>query len=235
MKLLEIANVGAEWVLWVLIALSIFSVAIMLERIVFFIRHRFDHVQGSNELMRFLSRGEYSRAAGYFRSMTSMEAKVITVGLEQHEMGPAATGELMSGALTGQKARYDRYLSVLASVGSNAPFIGLFGTVLGIIQAFGAFDLKSGNVDGIMYAISEALVATGVGLLVAIPAVIGYNLLKGRVKKSVGGTDQIVRVLTAHLTAQAEGYSTAIKSEKHVQEQGEAPSSASSSSPAVEV
>jgi biopolymer transport protein ExbB len=73
-------------------------------------------------------------------------------------------------------------LGVLATVGSNAPFLGLLGTVLGIIQAFGELASESGNTAAVMASISEALVATAVGLFVAIPAVVAYNTFSRRLK-----------------------------------------------------
>jgi biopolymer transport protein ExbB/TolQ len=118
-------------------------------------------------------------------------------------MGAASVTELMNGALSGQRQEYERFLPFLATVGSNAPFIGLFGTVLGIIQAFARFDLGSGvsASAGIMRAISEALIATGMGLLVAIPAVIAFNVLKSRINGAVANTDQLARTLIAHLSS----------------------------------
>jgi biopolymer transport protein ExbB/TolQ len=85
--------------------------------------------------------------------------------------------------LADRKVELDRGMTVLASLGSNAPFIGLFGTVLGIIQAFGTLsgDL-SGSTQGVMVTIAEALIATAVGLFVAIPAVLAYNGFSRRLK-----------------------------------------------------
>lgn len=77
----------------------------------------------------------------------------------------------------------EKRLSILATFGNNAPFIGLFGTVLGVIKAFAAIGKNSTfDVAPIMQAISEALVATAVGLFVAIPCVIAYNYFIGRLK-----------------------------------------------------
>lgn len=84
----------------------------------------------------------------------------------------------------GLRVHLERNLTVLASIGSNAPFIGLFGTVLGIIRAFHELsgDL-TGGADVVMGAISEALVATAVGIFVAIPALAAYNGFMRRVEE----------------------------------------------------
>jgi biopolymer transport protein ExbB len=77
----------------------------------------------------------------------------------------------------------ERGLTVLATLGSNAPFIGLFGTVLGIISAFAALGgTTQGGANSVMSGISEALVATAIGLLVAIPAVVAYNVFSRRIR-----------------------------------------------------
>ena len=89
--------------------------------------------------------------------------------------GPETVEQVMLSALAAERPRYERFLSLLGTLGNNAPFIGLFGTVLGIIKAFndlGAVSLKGSAIQQtVMTGISEALVATAVGLAVAIPAV----------------------------------------------------------------
>ena len=99
----------------------------------------------------------------------------------------------------------ERGLSVLATVGSNAPFIGLFGTVLGIMAAFN--DLAQTNAEAseaVMAGISEALVATAVGLLVAIPAVVLYNMFTRQVRTRQTQTESLAQLLLARLTGEGE-------------------------------
>ncbi len=202
-RFLSIANIGAEWVLWVLVILSIFSIAAMAERIAFFFRTRTSVEAMRKRLQDFLDLGEQKKAYEHFSKQSTMEATVLTVGLNGYDQGPTAAGELMAGTLSIERIRYERNLNFMATLGANAPFIGLFGTVLGIINAFAALDLTGGTEvdDRIMGALAEALIATGVGLLVAIPAVIAFNLFKGRVKRSVANTDKLARTLVAHLSA----------------------------------
>lgn len=84
--------------------------------------------------------------------------------------------------LSKERTRLEEGLTVLATLGANAPFIGLFGTVLGIIQAFGAMGAHQNNTADIMVGISEALVATAIGLFVAIPAVVAFNVFSRRLR-----------------------------------------------------
>ena len=98
-----------------------------------------------------------------------------------------------------ERQKLDSGLVFLGTLGNNAPFIGLFGTVIGIIQAFA--DLASNPAGGpsvVMAGISEALVATAVGLLVAIPAVVAYNVFQRQVKRRVSNADSLIRMLVAH-------------------------------------
>ena len=98
-------------------------------------------------------------------------------------------------------------LSFLGTLGSNAPFVGLFGTVLGIIKAF--HDLGAVNVKGaavqqtVMAGISEALVATAVGLAVAIPAVVAYNGFQRWLKNMTARTNALGHALVGHLRTES--------------------------------
>lgn len=82
--------------------------------------------------------------------------------------------------------RLQKGLGVLGTLGSTTPFIGLLGTILGIIVAFGKLSGGSAGTNAIMFALAEALILTAVGLFVAIPAVIGFNLFNKKVKLLIG-------------------------------------------------
>lgn len=192
----------AEWVLWLLIALSIGSVAVMVERWWFYRRHRIDTETVRGELNRLLEAGDYAAAASYLARFDSLETNVTLFGLRAHHKGPDSVEDLLDGAETREKLRYQARLSFLATVGSNAPFIGLFGTVLGIIRAFKDLAGNMADASGtVMAGISEALIATAVGLLVAIPAVIAYNVFIGRVKDISANAALLSKTLLAQLKA----------------------------------
>jgi biopolymer transport protein ExbB len=95
---------------------------------------------------------------------------------------PSQIDRAVRSYLSLERSRLEQGLTVLATLGSNAPFIGLFGTVLGIIQAFAALGAHQNNASDIMVGISEALIATAVGLFVAIPAVIAFNVFTRKLK-----------------------------------------------------
>ncbi len=202
--LLKAALIGAEWVLWLLLAISLLSVLSMIERAIFFVKRSVDIQLLRTRLEEKLADGQFDEAADVLEAdAEAMEARVVLFGLRDWRRGAAAVEDRMSGALATEKHRYERFLSFLGTIGNNAPFIGLFGTVLGIIGAF--HNLSSGSQEAaqqVMSSISEALVATGVGLLVAIPAVVAFNVFKTRIKKSVAQTDLLGRTLLAYLRTQ---------------------------------
>ena len=198
--LLDFALLGAEWVLWILVFLSVATVAFAIERIVFFRQRNVDVDALRVEMEERLEAEDYDAAAQLLEGRSTMEARVVLFGLRDREKGPEAVEDRMSGALSTEKTRYNRFLPFLGTVGNNAPFIGLFGTVLGIIAAFDSLAIGSQEAaQGVMGAISEALVATGVGLLLVIPAVIAFNAFKTRVAKSVAQTDLLGRTLLTYL------------------------------------
>lgn len=197
---LQFALVGAEWVMWVLVALSAISAIIMVERALFYTKRSVDIDTLRTTMSAQLEDKKFQKAAELLQNDDSMEARVVLFALRQHERGAEAVEDLMSGAIATEKNRYERGLAVLGTVGNNAPFIGLFGTVLGIIGAFA--NLAEGGEEAarlVMAAISEALVATGVGLMVAIPAVIAFNIFRSRMKKSVAQTDLLGRTLLSYM------------------------------------
>lgn len=192
----------AEWVLYLLIAMSVVSVAVMIERTLFYRRHTVDIDGVRAKFKALLQKGDFHGAAELLSGYDSLETNVVLFGLREHQTGPDSVEDLIRGAEAKEKLRYNRWLSFLATVGSNSPFIGLFGTVLGIIRAFADLGADMGGAGGsVMSGISEALIATAVGLLVAIPAVIAYNAFSGRVKTVIANSELLSRTLLSALKA----------------------------------
>src|SRR5262249_30094419 len=141
----------------------------------------------------------------------SAEAAVVVAGLREADRGVAAADKAMRGAQALQKMKLERRLAFLGTLGNNAPFIGLFGTVIGVVQAFeqlgkqgmsnSAAAASAAAPQAVMSSIAEALVATAVGLAVAIPAVAAYNFYQRHTRWVLGHTDALSNVLLAHLSA----------------------------------
>jgi biopolymer transport protein ExbB/TolQ len=192
-------DLGAEWVLWALIALSIASVALVLERAIFYARNgRSD----ADRLAPLLADGRLAEARAHLEGRRGFEAAVLLAALDAAPMGAAAVEEVIAGAVARARQPFEKGLSFLGTLGNNAPFLGLFGTVVGIIQAFAELAVGTPGAAGaasVMGGISEALVATAVGIFVAIPAVVAFNGFNRRLKTIVAGAAACGHALSAHL------------------------------------
>ncbi len=197
-------RLGAEWILYLLIGLSVLSVAVVIERLLFLRRNRVPVDELQPKLLKALE-SSTDEADKVLAPYDGMEATVVRAGVQEMDRGVAAVEEIMSAREGTEKLRYERYLGFLGSLGANAPFIGLLGTVIGIMGAFA--DLKvsmaeaadANRTQAIMGSIAEALVATAVGLIVAIPAVWAYNQFRGKVKQVQANTGSLAGILLAHM------------------------------------
>ncbi len=202
-KFLAFTLLGAEWVLWLLIILSVVSVAIMIERAWFFAKNRFDVRTLAGELRKLIQAGDIEKARARLRDTNSVEGSIAESGLAEYANGVDAVIEGLQEGKARERVKLERNLAFLGTLGNNAPFIGLFGTVLGIIKAF--HDLagnQAGGVTVVMAGISEALVATAVGLLVAIPAVVTFNIFNRRVRATMARADELLHSLLKHLRSE---------------------------------
>lgn len=194
--LLAITLVGSKWVLYLLLFLSVFSIAVMIERYRFFRKESKGINPFLDELSDLLARKESEPARKLAERHGGMEGRVALAGFDGMSKGPAVLEERLTGARMEERIGMEKYLAFLGTLGNNAPFIGLFGTVLGIIRAF--HDLAISQVGGpsvVMQGISEALLATAIGLFVAIPAVIAYNIFVGKVKRAAGNLERISQMI----------------------------------------
>jgi biopolymer transport protein ExbB len=202
-KLLGVTLTSAEWVLWVLVILSVLSIALMLERAVYFATHRLPH---SEELAVRLARGELEAVRTAVARHKGMEAAVLREALASVDQGADTVEQVIASTVARERPQYERYLSFLGTLGNNAPFIGLFGTVLGIIKAFndlGNMGAKGASMQAtVMSGISEALVATAVGLAVAIPAVVAFNVFNRQLKTITSRTNALGHALVGSLRAE---------------------------------
>jgi len=190
---------GSRWVLWLLIFLSFAAVAVMIERLWFFLKER-KPAREIDAALKVLRTKGVEDAAKLLQGLPSMQATVVRACLSRAEDGPASVDEHRAAIVEQERQRYEKRLAFLGTLGNNAPFIGLFGTVLGIIRAFADLSVSSANgTEAVMAGISESLVATGVGLLVALPAVAAYNAFSRHVETSAATADAYAHEVLAHL------------------------------------
>lgn len=212
---LGISLVGAEWVLYLLILLSIVSVAVMFERARFYSSASRELTTFREQVRSAVAAGKWDealklaeqRAAHQTKNEGDLEAGVAAAILRHAQSGGARSSDVLSEAAQDAVMRtrlsWERNLAVLATIGNNAPFIGLFGTVLGIIKAFHDLSQAGAGAQTVSSGISEALIATAVGILVAIPAVAAFNLFQRRVKTALTEAEALKSYLVSKIAGSA--------------------------------
>jgi len=203
-------GLGTGWILLLMLFLSIVSLAIMLERAWLYWSLRDDIDELMRDLGRLLRQGDLDEARRRLEASRSAEAAVVVAGLVEADRGVESAQEAMEGASALQRLKLEKRLAFLGTLGNNAPFIGLLGTVIGIVAAFDELSkvkmaVSTGSTqlapEAVMGRISEALVATAIGILIAIPAVAAFNAFQRIVRGTVANTEALGHVLLAHLKA----------------------------------
>lgn len=206
---------GSEWVLYLLVLLSVLSVTLMLERARFYRLATRGLEEFRAELKTLVSAGRFDEAlvkaqtrlktarevSGAVDLETEMAAELMALKKASTRLRPELLNETAQDPVIRARSEWERALPMLATIGSNAPFVGLFGTVLGIIQAFHELSKQAGStgVQGVTAGISEALIATAIGILVALPAVVSFNLFQRRVKAGMASAEALKSFLVGKI------------------------------------
>jgi biopolymer transport protein ExbB/biopolymer transport protein TolQ len=179
-KLVLIAPLVARTVLYVLMGLSVLSIGVIIERWWFFRRRRDNLAALSDDVRRALARGDLTEVKKILAASPSIEAEIVGEAVGWYGDGVDAVEQILAKATRMRRKRFEAGLLFLGTLGNNAPFIGLFGTVLGIVTAFRELggNQMGAAMGNVMSGIAEALLATAVGILVALPAVIYYNVFQ---------------------------------------------------------
>lgn len=206
-------DAGAGWVLWLLFGLSVVSFAITLERWFYYRRVPMSlHVLAEGIHQR-LSQNNIEEAVAWLEGSGEVAGRIAASGLRLSSRGAEAVERAMMSRIALEREDLDRGLSFLGTLGNNAPFVGLFGTVIGVIQAFeelghgaaghaGSSAANQVASGAVMSAIAEALVATAVGIAVALPAVAAYNYLQRRVDHILAGAEVLNQLVLAYLKSE---------------------------------
>ena len=204
-RLLKVALLGSSWVLYLLLFLSVLSFSTMFERFLYFRRHSADWDALRRQLRKHLQEHDLTGAEKLLSGSKAIEARVALEALRWASGGPGAMTDAVDSELSRVKTELERGTNLLGTLGNNAPFVGLLGTVLGVIVSFHALGDAGQNTQamgGVMAGISEALVATGVGLFVALPAVVAYNIIQKRIAEVESGALSLTKLLTAYVRAE---------------------------------
>jgi len=176
--------------------MSIYSLWVMVERYILFTQARNQSLKLLGALSNVLTKSDYTQAIEITKKYRQSHlAKVIAAGLLEFEasrrdkrntdpeLAVEAARQGMDRTAMITVAELKENLGALATIGATAPFVGLFGTVVGIIKAFQGMATSGGGIASVSAGIAEALITTAGGLLVAIPAVWMYNYFQNRVDR----------------------------------------------------
>ena len=214
-KLVFVATLGASVVMYLLMGLSVLSIGVIVERWWYFRRRRVNMTALSESLMTSLRAGDTAKATASLKNNRSVEAEILGEALGWYDAGSAAVEQILSKAIRQRRKHFEAGLLFLGTLGNNAPFIGLFGTVLGIVTAFRELGNtqagSSGGMGNVMGGIAEALIATAIGILVALPAVIAYNVFQKKGADVEDNAGALGNIVLASLAARsgAAAYATA--------------------------
>jgi len=186
-----------------LVACSVLVVAIVLERAFFMLQQRVDAEDLVEDLGRRIAAGDIAGAIGMCDGKSGILAIVLKAGLLRASKSKADIVDALGSAARRQLRRYEDNLSILGTIAVIAPFVGLFGTVLGIIRAFQDIALKGNSTPAVVAAgVSEALITTAAGLFVAVTAVIFFNYFRNRSRiareETLWAAEQLAELLDAH-------------------------------------
>jgi biopolymer transport protein ExbB len=174
-NIFEIIHAGG-FTMYILILCSVVSIAVIIERLWYFKRRSaINRLQLIEQIRKDSSRTLMS-AIDFCRNTDTPSSKVALAGLSLNGHDEKVISNAMEREITIETVKLERFTSIVGTIGGTAVYIGLFGTVIGIIRAFHDISrTASGGMDVVTAGISEALVCTAAGLLVAIPAVVSYN------------------------------------------------------------
>jgi len=167
----------------ILIACSILALGIAFERLWHYRHIKLNPTTFMERIRASIKNNRFEDAINFCAYVNSPLANTIRVGLSNRDKKPENIAELMEASRMLERINLERFLGILGTLGNSAPFIGLLGTVIGIIRAFKLLEMVgSAGPTAIMVGIAEALVTTAMGLIVAIPCAILFNYFMNRVK-----------------------------------------------------
>ena len=197
-----LALTGGDWVVYALLLCSVVACAAVIERGLLLFREERDF-----EELRAAVMGHLGEDAASLEKIVKRHdgaaGRILKTALAQAHAGAAGVEDLLVASGLEEKRRLEKRLLILGTLGNNAPFVGLFGTVLGVIKAFHELSQAGAGPEVVMQGLSEALIATAVGLFVAIPCVVAYNYFHKKVRELLSGTESIGRFILAQLRAGA--------------------------------
>ncbi|HEY9179680.1 MAG TPA: MotA/TolQ/ExbB proton channel family protein [Candidatus Baltobacteraceae bacterium] len=193
------------WDMWLLLLISVVGLAVVIERLVFFATQHGDTKGLLRAIGGKIAGDDIEGAIKVCRQQRGMLPRILEFGLARGEKNRADITDALSIALMEHLNSLERNLGIIGTIAVIAPFVGLFGTVLGIIRAFSDIALKGNSTPAVVAAgVSEALVTTATGLIIAVIAVVFFNFFKTRIKtynqEMIVAANQMAEMLHFHNT-----------------------------------
>ncbi len=193
------------WDMWLLLLLSIVGLAVVIERLYFFAMQHGDTKGLLRSIGQKIAQDDVEGAIKVCRAQRGMLPRILEFGLLRGEKNRADITDALSIALMEHLNSLERNLGIVGTIAVIAPFVGLFGTVLGIIRAFQDIALKGNSTPAVVAAgVSEALITTASGLIIAVIAVVFFNYFKTRIKaynqEMIVAANQMAEMLHFHNT-----------------------------------
>jgi biopolymer transport protein ExbB len=184
--LLQILSMGG-FTMWVLLLCSVLSLGVIIDRLAsFWKKARVRRSPFMDRIREELKKKDFERAIELCHEAEAPFAKVVCAGLEKAGRSEKLLAGVMERQITIEVGKLERLTSIVGTIGNIAVYIGLFGTVLGIIRAFRDISVAgSGGMDVVIGGVAEALITTATGLAVAVPSVVLYNYFNRRVERFV--------------------------------------------------
>lgn len=202
-----VLHAGTGWILWLLAVLSVLALTVIIERWLYLQARSTDLQRLAEQIGRRLDACDYRGAIEDLEGTRVVASRIAAAGLRLSHLGPAAAEKAMESARALEQKKMERGLALLGTLGNNAPFIGLLGTVIGVVHAFEALGhghAHPGSANklveqSVMAGIAEALVATAIGIAVALPAVAFYNYFQRRIAGVLSDSNVLTKLVSAYL------------------------------------
>ena len=185
-SLWEIFNMGG-FTIYILLFCSILSLGVILGRLyTYYVKSRVKKERFIEDIERDVKKGDVNAAINLCNGTESPFASVIGAGLCKYGSEERVVSNAMERQIMMESVNLERHTSIVGTIGNIAVYIGLFGTVIGIVRSFHNISMAgAGGISVVIAGVAEALICTATGLLVAIPSVVAYNYFVRRVDNFV--------------------------------------------------
>ena len=181
---------AAGWPIWLLLTASMIALALIIERLLYLRRSRILPPNLLNEVIRVYHNGKVDATVVATLEKNSPLGQVLAAGLRNMQAPREIMKESIEEAGRGTAHELERFLTTLGTIATLAPLMGLFGTVVGMIEIFGAQNATGANPAQLAHGISVALYNTGFGLAIAMPALVFYRHFRALVDSFIIDMEQ---------------------------------------------